>query len=59
MLEVAVWSIQPDIREMGTPDEAISADTEHALICSNNSSLLSVHLSHSVMGQIGESEGIN
>lgn len=37
MLEVAVWSIQPDIREMGTPDEAISADTEHALICNKTS----------------------
>ncbi len=34
MLEVAVWSIQPDIREMGMPDVAISPATEHALICS-------------------------
>ena len=33
MLEVAVWSIQPDMREMGTPEEAISLATEHALIC--------------------------
>lgn len=36
MQEVAVWSIQPDIREMGTPDVAISADTEHALICAHS-----------------------
>lgn len=34
MLEVAVWSIHPVIREMGMPDEAISSATEHALICS-------------------------
>ena len=33
MLEVAVWSIQPVIREIGMPDEAISPATEHALIC--------------------------
>jgi hypothetical protein len=60
MLEVAVWSIQPDIREMGTPDEAIPADTEHALICNNSSPfLLIIHLSHNAMGHVGDSEGIN
>ena len=37
MLEVAVWSIQPDMREMGTPEEAISPATEHALICTEYS----------------------
>ena len=36
MLEVAVWSIQPDMREMGTPEEAISLATEHALICTEH-----------------------
>ncbi len=40
MLEVAVWSIQPDIREMGMPDEAISPATEHALICSQRNPLI-------------------
>jgi len=36
MQEVAVWSIQPDIREIGMPEEAISPATEHALICNGH-----------------------
>ena len=45
MLEVAVWSIQPDMREMGTPEEAISPATEHALICTDLRSCTAVHSS--------------
>ena len=33
MQEVAVWSIQQDIREIEMPEEAIPPATEHALIC--------------------------
>jgi len=36
MQEVAVWSIQPDISEIGMPEEAISPATEHALICNGH-----------------------
>ncbi len=32
MLEKAVWSIHPDMRARGTPEEAILSATEHALI---------------------------
>ena len=35
MAELAVWSIQPLMRDRGTPEAAMSADTEHALICAH------------------------
>ena len=33
MVALAVWSIQPLMRDSGTPDEAMAGATEQALIC--------------------------